>query len=670
MSSITDQLLDALKFVESGGNPNAVSRAGAKGPYQFMDGTAKQFGIDPFDEVQSRAAARKYMTQLESQFGSVEKALQAYNWGPGNMRAYEATGKGAKGQPMPPETLAYAPKVMGRVQMQPEQTRPPTAAELFGGSSNAANSPITAAELFANEPKPEVSIPKRAIGAIVRGGTDVLMGGNQLGARAVEALASLGPDGNRVQQLAKSVRQKIEGANANIEAQYQNEYGGQGKGFDLPRLLANVVSTGPMAMAVPAAAGAGLLARTGIGAATGGAFGALQPVTEGNYWEEKAKQAGIGAAGGALLTPVMAGLARMVKPNTSPAVKSLMAEGITPTPGQILGGAAKRMEEGATSIPILGDFIKGSQIRAAVEMNRAAINRSLAPVGEKLPMDASGRDAIRYAGNTLSAKYNAVIDKIGSKPVDNAMLDDLSSLVNLVKTLPKDKSEQLQRIIDSEIKDRIKDGRLTGEAIKAAESNLGEFSRGYGKSLDFDQRKLGTAVTEAQSILRSWLERVSPERAPELRAVNEGWANFMRVQRASTSLGANEGVFSAAQLNNSVRALDSSRNKARFGKSEALMQDLSDKAKSVMGSTVPDSGTPYRAGNMAMLASALVEPGIPASAIAGGMLYTAPMQKAIAQILTKRPEMFGPLAQGLRRLPGPASAAISPLLAPLLENGF
>ena len=130
--AITDELLDRLRMAESGGNPRAVSKAGAMGAYQFMPGTAKQFGIDPFNEGQSREAARKYLTSLYNEFGSVEDALRAYNWGPGNMRAYLKTGYGVNGKPMPAETANY----VNAVQKQPAQSKGrDLSAEITGAQS-------------------------------------------------------------------------------------------------------------------------------------------------------------------------------------------------------------------------------------------------------------------------------------------------------------------------------------------------------------------------------------------------------------------------------------------------------------------------------------------------------------------------------------------------------
>jgi len=80
-----DELLQAIAYVESRGNPKAKSPKGAAGLYQFMPGTAKSLGIDPNDPAQSLDGAKRYMDKLIGRFDSDQLALAAYNWGEGNV---------------------------------------------------------------------------------------------------------------------------------------------------------------------------------------------------------------------------------------------------------------------------------------------------------------------------------------------------------------------------------------------------------------------------------------------------------------------------------------------------------------------------------------------------------------------------------------------------------
>lgn len=111
-----DLILDALRQVESGGDPSAVSHAGAKGPYQFMDATAQAYGLaDPFDEETAREAARALLNDEYEALGSLELALAAYNAGrPAVLKAVEKAGSTDWEEVddfLPRETRNYVPKI-------------------------------------------------------------------------------------------------------------------------------------------------------------------------------------------------------------------------------------------------------------------------------------------------------------------------------------------------------------------------------------------------------------------------------------------------------------------------------------------------------------------------------------------------------------------------------
>lgn len=85
--------LKYLPVIESALNPKAVSRASAKGLWQFIFPTAKLYGLksnnyidERFDPIKSTKAAIHYLKDLHRFFNSWELAIAAYNCGPGNVK--------------------------------------------------------------------------------------------------------------------------------------------------------------------------------------------------------------------------------------------------------------------------------------------------------------------------------------------------------------------------------------------------------------------------------------------------------------------------------------------------------------------------------------------------------------------------------------------------------
>jgi membrane-bound lytic murein transglycosylase D len=89
-----------LAAAESGFNPFALSRAGAKGIWQLMPGRAIEYGLrkdrwvdEREDPAKSTQAAVRHLKDLYQQFGDWYLAMAAYNCGPANVqKAIEKTG--------------------------------------------------------------------------------------------------------------------------------------------------------------------------------------------------------------------------------------------------------------------------------------------------------------------------------------------------------------------------------------------------------------------------------------------------------------------------------------------------------------------------------------------------------------------------------------------------
>jgi soluble lytic murein transglycosylase-like protein len=101
-------LLHAVITVESGYNPNAISKKGAVGLMQLMPETARRYGVtDPLDPTQNVQGGARYLRDLLAMFNrDLRLTLAAYNAGENAVVKH--------GNRVPPyrETANYVPKVM------------------------------------------------------------------------------------------------------------------------------------------------------------------------------------------------------------------------------------------------------------------------------------------------------------------------------------------------------------------------------------------------------------------------------------------------------------------------------------------------------------------------------------------------------------------------------
>jgi soluble lytic murein transglycosylase-like protein len=106
---LSPALLEALVWQESRWRPNATSRVGAHGLTQLMPGTARQLGVNIRDPLANLEGGARYLRmQLNTFGGDLEKALAAYNAGPGRVLR-------AGGVPKIAETQAYVASIMARL---------------------------------------------------------------------------------------------------------------------------------------------------------------------------------------------------------------------------------------------------------------------------------------------------------------------------------------------------------------------------------------------------------------------------------------------------------------------------------------------------------------------------------------------------------------------------
>lgn len=462
---------------------------------------------------------------------------------------------------------------------------------------------------------------------------------------------------------------------ASENRQYEADRAAAGRdGFDVARTVGNVVGSLPVAvLSGGSSAPATLAAALGRGAVSGAATGAMSPVTDDSagFWNQKAAQTATGAAAGV----GGAGLARALGAIASPVIgksqQALVDAGITLTPGQLLGGALKSAEEKLASVPVLGSFIKSAQNRTTEDLNRAAYARVLQPLNDagisvQMPAEVGRAGVDAVTRQVQNAYNNEVLPRLTLR-ADPQLGQDLSRLLGMAQQgLEPAQLQRFMSVVQAKLAPLSQTGTAYGKTLQGMMSDIGNMATGYRSDASFANRQLGDALASVEQALKGAVSRTDPQQAALLSKVDEAFANLVRVQTAAAGLGAGNGVFSAAQLSAAVKAGDKTARDKAYGSGHALMQDLSDPAKEVLGATVPNSGTADRGMLAYLLAGAAggaqIHPGVAAAAGAAALPYTQTGQRAIQAAILNRPQSARALADLLRRYSVPIGAAAAPAL--------
>jgi len=123
-------------MIESGFSPRAVSRVGAKGMWQFMEATARRYGLlvnrwvdERLDPVKSTVAAAKYLGDLYEMFGHWFLAQAAYNAGEARVgRAIQRAKTSdfwalTQTRHLPDETKLFVPQILAAALITREPAR-------------------------------------------------------------------------------------------------------------------------------------------------------------------------------------------------------------------------------------------------------------------------------------------------------------------------------------------------------------------------------------------------------------------------------------------------------------------------------------------------------------------------------------------------------------------
>jgi hypothetical protein len=521
---------------------------------------------------------------------------------------------------------------------------------------------ITAALSGGKPATPSVEPPSSSL---LMGIKDPISGAAQLLPKGLEFVTSAGgyvP--NPLSRFFGSEAEKVSQMVSAEEQAYQKQRAAQGDtGMDLGRIAGNIVSPANIVGGIRAAQGARALgAGAGMQATAAGAVqGAMQPVTEPTgFAEEKATQVGLGAIGGKVGEAVSAGLGKVMNPLASKAEQTMRDLGITPTPGQTLGGAFKKAEDFAQNLPLIGEQIRSAREKVLFDFNKGVINKALNKVDDKLPENVIGRDAVRYAADQVSNKYDEVLGKIKFDldfKTTSGILDALNK-ANLPSAIQR---EEATNILNSVALNKFGGKTLTGAEYKSIESDLAKEVSKYKNSQSAADRNVGEALQGVLNTFKTELYQQNQRYTPQLRRIDSAYGDLKLMERAAANTGAENGVFTPKQYSLAVKQSDLTRQKSAFAKGTARGQELSEAALKTIGedakTTLEGRLAIGTLGGMATFSNPYV--GVPLAVGATG-LYSPMGIKAADALLRQRPELVRQMGQPLTDYSGLVGGQLAP----------
>jgi len=430
------------------------------------------------------------------------------------------------------------------------------------------------------------------------------------------------------------------------------------KGMQALRATGRALQAVRGAGAVGAVAANPLVAAGGAGAAVGAATAP----------QDRARGAIGGAVGGALgegvgrvLTRTLGGPAART---VTPEARQMMDEGVrVPFWKAVDSPFIRKYGESARAMPFVGTLMKGQEAAAMRDYNKTLVRQANPPVPvlneagdivrwEAKPVTRVGQEGMRELNENFGKAYDALyrgrtipVDDTFAREMDliaqqtDAYLPGISAEVQGVMRRANDtlragteSTKAVSPILDASgkpmVTEQLGHAGVSSQNVKRALDEVNESITSAWRKGDEEKARALELVRDAISDLR--LRGLPPQVQSMLKPVNEAYANYKLLQRASGSMGAvrNEGIVTPLQMTNAVKANDRTLGKSATTQGIARGQQEAQRAQRVLGSELPEVG-PGTAEKLALMTGLAGMGWMAPTAAAGSLLLTRPGQRVM-----------------------------------------
>ncbi len=234
------------------------------------------------------------------------------------------------------------------------------------------------------------------------------------------------------------------------------------------------------------------------------------------------------------------GTAKRLTSGITPEAEALLAQGITPTPGQAFGpGIISTLEDASKRVPGYGSAVQKAQLRTGAQYAAREVTDAMAPMG--VPITEQGFKAVARANDILKQSYEQVVPNTFWMPqaLDNALNQTRAFVVNHPLMTDAQRAQMGQWVnqkLMPVLQAAQQQGRpVPGRVARDLDIEIGELTRRFnGSEANY---ALGDAFTELQKNLRFALGATDPAVKAQLQATNQAFAGMVPVAKAFDRAG-------------------------------------------------------------------------------------------------------------------------------------
>lgn len=344
--------------------------------------------------------------------------------------------------------------------------------------------------------------------------------------------------------------------------------------------------------------------------------------------------------GGAVAGRAVGNVAGRVWNGITPEARTLLQNGITPTPGQAFGGEGivAGGERLLSNLPLAGAAVDRAKRRAMGQYSEAEIDQALRQSG--IPHEGSGFKAVRQINDQINAAYERVKPQTFLEPQDvKRAAGQTRQAVASIPLLTQQQGAEVARYYNQKIVPQIQRAEQAGTSIdgataKSIDAEIGDLARQYAHSPDPKDHPLGMAFYALQSNMRDALKSNDPQVLQMLQQVNGAYKRMLPINIATERATGTRGQFTpdqfrAASTRSKVPGYD-----PRLALNDAARETLNEPGTGLARSLSRNLGVPGLGAAASVGAHAM---GVPPEAIAAANAAIAVGGTGIAHALYSEP---------------------------------